>query len=48
MTNPEKPAYIPDRPKGWKPKEAPEFIRDVMGSSAGLYLKFKHNSLFLD
>jgi len=35
MANPEKPAYIPDRPKGWKPKEAPEFIRDVMGSSAG-------------
>jgi len=35
MSNPEKPVHIPDRPKEWKPKNAPEFVRDVMGSSAG-------------
>ena len=35
MKNPEKPAYIPAPKKAWKPKEAPEFVRDVMGSSAG-------------
>ena len=35
MKNPDKPAYIPAPKKVWKPKEAPEFVRDVMGSSAG-------------
>lgn len=35
MRNPDKPAPIPDRPKEWTPRAAPEFVRDVMGSSAG-------------
>lgn len=35
MKNPDKPAYIPEPRKSWKPKTAPEFVRDVMGSSAG-------------
>lgn len=35
MSNPDKPVHIPDRPKSWKPKAPPEFVRDVMGSSAG-------------
>ncbi|XP_077443460.1 PRKR-interacting protein 1 homolog [Stigmatopora argus] len=35
MRNPEKPAAIPDRPKKWNPRAPPEFVRDVMGSSAG-------------
>ena len=35
MRNPDKPAYIPAPKKEWKPKAAPEFVRDVMGSSAG-------------
>ncbi|XP_006641033.1 PRKR-interacting protein 1 homolog [Lepisosteus oculatus] len=35
MRNPDKPAPIPERPKEWKPRAAPEFVRDVMGSSAG-------------
>uniref|UniRef100_F6QW82 PRKR-interacting protein 1 homolog n=1 Tax=Ciona intestinalis TaxID=7719 RepID=F6QW82_CIOIN len=35
MANPEKPVYIPEPKKQWKPKDAPEFVRDVMGSSAG-------------
>ncbi|KAM9355415.1 PRKR-interacting protein 1 homolog [Pholidichthys leucotaenia] len=35
MRNPEKPAPIPDRPKEWNPRAPPEFVRDVMGSSAG-------------
>ena len=35
MKNPDKPAHIPAPKKTWKPKEAPEFVRDVMGSSAG-------------
>ncbi|XP_056150968.1 PRKR-interacting protein 1 homolog [Lampris incognitus] len=35
MRNPDKPAAIPDRPKEWNPRAPPEFVRDVMGSSAG-------------
>lgn len=35
MRNPEKLAPIPDRPKEWNPRAPPEFVRDVMGSSAG-------------
>nr|CAB3265167.1 PRKR-interacting protein 1 homolog [Phallusia mammillata] len=35
MKNPDKPVYIPEQKKAWKPKDAPEFVRDVMGSSAG-------------
>ncbi|KAK2816506.1 hypothetical protein Q7C36_022777 [Tachysurus vachellii] len=35
MRNPDKPATIPERPKEWTPRAAPEFVRDVMGSSAG-------------
>lgn len=35
MRNPDKLAPIPDRPKEWTPRAAPEFVRDVMGSSAG-------------
>ncbi|KAG7314550.1 hypothetical protein KOW79_021853 [Hemibagrus wyckioides] len=35
MRNPDKPAPIPERPKEWSPRAAPEFVRDVMGSSAG-------------
>ncbi|KAM4522076.1 PRKR-interacting protein 1 homolog [Odontesthes bonariensis] len=35
MRNPEKVAPIPDRLKEWKPRAPPEFVRDVMGSSAG-------------
>ncbi|XP_033627497.1 PRKR-interacting protein 1 homolog [Asterias rubens] len=35
MRHPEKPVYIPDRPKDRKSREPPEFVRDVMGSSAG-------------
>ena len=35
MNNPDKPVFIPDRPKAKKLKAAPEFVRDVMGSSAG-------------
>lgn len=35
MKNPDKPAPIPDRPKEWNPRAPPEFVRDVMGSSAG-------------
>ncbi|XP_068198562.1 PRKR-interacting protein 1 homolog isoform X2 [Antennarius striatus] len=35
MRNPEKIASIPDRPKEWNPRAPPEFVRDVMGSSAG-------------
>ncbi|KAM9840621.1 PRKR-interacting protein 1 homolog [Aulostomus maculatus] len=35
MRNPEKPAPIPDRQKEWNPRAPPEFVRDVMGSSAG-------------
>ncbi|XP_061609215.1 PRKR-interacting protein 1 homolog [Phyllopteryx taeniolatus] len=35
MRNPDKPAAIPDRQKEWNPRAPPEFVRDVMGSSAG-------------
>ncbi|XP_075052829.1 PRKR-interacting protein 1 [Mixophyes fleayi] len=35
MRNPDKAAPIPERPKEWTPRNAPEFVRDVMGSSAG-------------
>ncbi|KAM4712490.1 PRKR-interacting protein 1 homolog [Anableps anableps] len=35
MRNPDKPAPIPERPKEWSPRAPPEFVRDVMGSSAG-------------
>ncbi|XP_068677763.1 PRKR-interacting protein 1 homolog [Montipora foliosa] len=35
MKDPDKTVSIPDLPKQWKPGEAPEFIRFVMGSSAG-------------
>ena len=35
MKNPDKPVHIPDRPKERQFRAAPEFVRDVMGSSAG-------------
>ncbi|XP_034435200.1 PRKR-interacting protein 1 homolog [Hippoglossus hippoglossus] len=35
MRNPDKLAPIPDRLKEWNPRAPPEFVRDVMGSSAG-------------
>ncbi|XP_057310340.1 PRKR-interacting protein 1 homolog isoform X1 [Hydractinia symbiolongicarpus] len=35
MSDPMKEAYIPEPRKEWKPREAPEFVRHVMGSSAG-------------
>lgn len=35
MRNPDKPAPIPERLKEWNPRAPPEFVRDVMGSSAG-------------
>ncbi|XP_071945389.1 PRKR-interacting protein 1 homolog [Antedon mediterranea] len=35
MKNPEKAVFIPEVRKVWKPRDAPEFVRDVMGSSAG-------------
>lgn len=35
MRNPDKPATIPEGPKEWAPRGPPEFVRDVMGSSAG-------------
>ena len=37
MENPDKPVVIPPRqdPKSKKTREAPEFVRNVMGSSAG-------------
>ncbi|KAJ7333790.1 PRKR-interacting protein 1 [Desmophyllum pertusum] len=35
MKDPDKTVSIPNLPKQWKPSEAPEFIRFVMGSSAG-------------
>ena len=38
MNNPDKPVFIPDRPKAKKLKAAPEFVRDVMGSSAGVVM----------
>ncbi|XP_030069907.1 PRKR-interacting protein 1 homolog [Microcaecilia unicolor] len=35
MRNPERPAPIPERPGPAKSRAPPEFVRDVMGSSAG-------------
>lgn len=35
MRKPDKPVFIPEKKKEWKPRQAPEFVRDVMGSSAG-------------
>ncbi|XP_044129456.1 PRKR-interacting protein 1 [Bufo gargarizans] len=35
MRNPDKPVPIPEGPREWTPRSAPEFVRDVMGSSAG-------------
>ncbi|XP_060768948.1 PRKR-interacting protein 1 homolog [Neoarius graeffei] len=35
MRNPDKPAPIPEGQKEWTPRAPPEFVRDVMGSSAG-------------
>ncbi|XP_041456697.1 tigger transposable element-derived protein 4-like isoform X2 [Lytechinus variegatus] len=35
MRNPEKPVFIPDAKKEWTPRAPAEFVRDVMGSSAG-------------
>ncbi|XP_073523858.1 PRKR-interacting protein 1 [Phyllobates terribilis] len=35
LRNPDKAAPIPEKPKEWTPRSAPEFVRDVMGSSAG-------------
>jgi len=35
MKDPDKAVTVPDRPKQWKPSDPPEFIRFVMGSSAG-------------
>nr|XP_032836950.1 PRKR-interacting protein 1 [Petromyzon marinus] len=35
MKNPDKPVNIPEGPRSWAPKAPPEFVRDVMGSSAG-------------
>ncbi|KAJ8394736.1 hypothetical protein AAFF_G00043360 [Aldrovandia affinis] len=35
MRNPDKPVPVPERPKEWNPRAPPEFVRDVMGSSAG-------------
>ncbi|KAM9320306.1 PRKR-interacting protein 1 [Gastrophryne carolinensis] len=35
MRNPDKAIPIPEKPKEWNPRAPPEFVRDVMGSSAG-------------
>ncbi|XP_013413955.1 PRKR-interacting protein 1 homolog isoform X2 [Lingula anatina] len=35
MSNPEKEAFIPSRPKEYTPKAPVEFVRNVWGSSAG-------------
>uniref|UniRef100_UPI00358E2782 PRKR-interacting protein 1 isoform X1 n=2 Tax=Myxine glutinosa TaxID=7769 RepID=UPI00358E2782 len=35
MRQPERPVVIPERMKEWTPKAPPEFVRDIMGSSAG-------------
>ncbi|XP_067864015.1 PRKR-interacting protein 1 homolog [Heptranchias perlo] len=35
MRNPEKQVPISEKPKEWAPRPPPEFVRDVMGSSAG-------------
>ncbi|XP_059481256.1 PRKR-interacting protein 1 homolog [Neocloeon triangulifer] len=35
MQNPDKPIIIPERPKERQAPDAPDFVRNVMGSSAG-------------
>ncbi|XP_069744300.1 PRKR-interacting protein 1 homolog [Narcine bancroftii] len=35
MRHPEKQVLISEKPKEWAPRPPPEFVRDVMGSSAG-------------
>jgi len=35
MSNPNKEVYIPQQRKEWKPRDPAEFVRHVMGSSAG-------------
>ncbi|XP_071495250.1 PRKR-interacting protein 1 homolog [Diadema antillarum] len=35
MRNPDKPVYVPEKKKEWSPRAPAEFVRDVMGSSAG-------------
>ncbi|CAH7257394.1 PRKR-interacting protein 1 [Phodopus roborovskii] len=35
MKNPDKAVPIPDKMNEWAPRPPPEFVRDVMGSSAG-------------
>eukprot|EP00112_Aurelia_sp_Birch-Aquarium-sp1_P003328 Seg1372.5 transcript_id=Seg1372.5/GoldUCD/mRNA.D3Y31 product="PRKR-interacting protein 1-like" protein_id=Seg1372.5/GoldUCD/D3Y31 len=35
MKDPDKPIELPKPRKEWKPRDAPEFVRHVMGSSAG-------------
>jgi len=35
LANPEKPVVIPERPKNKRQLSAPDFVRNVMGSSAG-------------
>lgn len=35
MKNPDKPVILPDRPKAKSTPTVPEFVRNVMGSSAG-------------
>ncbi|XP_032901448.1 PRKR-interacting protein 1 [Amblyraja radiata] len=35
MRHPEKQVSIAEKPKEWAPRPPPEFVRDVMGSSAG-------------
>ena len=35
MSDPSKDVYIPEPRKEWKPRTPLEFVRDVMGSSAG-------------
>ncbi|XP_046841328.1 PRKR-interacting protein 1 homolog [Xenia sp. Carnegie-2017] len=35
MSNPDKPVVIPEKKKEWKPSDPKDFVRFVMGSSAG-------------